>query len=114
MKTFDEFTETCDSTWRGCPLGINEIPFLTLAINGEAGELAEHVKKMYRDDGIPAMGPSYARREAMLKELGDILFYLDRAARSLDSSLQTVAEINAAKLADRHQRGVIGGEGDNR
>lgn len=48
------------------------------------------------------------------KELGDVLWYLTASARELGYSLQDVAEINAVKLLDRKNRGVIQGNGDTR
>lgn len=112
--TFEKFSKACDRTWHGTPPSMGEgqeLSFLGLAINGEAGELAEHIKKLYRDDnGI--LTPE--RRQLLLKELGDKLFYMDRAAKFLGSSLDEVAEINVEKLADRTRRGVRGGSGDNR
>ncbi len=92
----------------------DEILFLALAINGEAGELAEHVKKLYRDGDYPNVQLSAERRRSMLKELGDKMYYIDRAAKFLGSSLEEVAGMNIKKLADRKARGVMGGVGDER
>jgi len=82
-----------------------------LGLVGESGELADKYKKIIRDKGS-VIGP--ADREELLKELGDVLWYVATLARYLDSSLDDVASQNVAKLSDRQQRNLIKGEGDNR
>lgn len=112
--TYEKFTVACDRTWSGTPDSMGEdqeLSFLAIAINGEAGEFAEHVKKLYRDDN-GVLTPE--RRKLILKELGDIHYYSDRAAQFLDSSMGEVAQMNVDKLKDRVRRGVKGGSGDNR
>lgn len=84
-------------------------PALKLA--GEAGEVAEKIGKMYRDDaGILTA----ERRLALLDELGDPLWYITEIAHRLGFSLEDVARRNNEKLADREERGVIKGDGDKR
>ena len=85
--------------------------YTTLGLSGESGELAEKAKKMLRDDnGIL----TDTRRNAMKKELGDVLWYVASLATELNASLQEIAEMNINKLTSRKQRGVIQGSGDNR
>lgn len=85
-------------------------PFLlALGLAGEAGEVAEKIKKFYRDDL-----PYEESREAIKKELGDTLWYLGQVARNWGFALSEVAKGNLAKLEDRRARGVISGQGDNR
>jgi hypothetical protein len=43
-----------------------------------------------------------------------VLWYLSRASAELGYTLEEIASYNAEKLRDRHARGVIGGNGDNR
>ena len=50
----------------------------------------------------------------MIKEIGDVLWYIASIAVDLDSSLEEVAEVNVSKLASRAERGVIHGSGDDR
>ena len=82
-----------------------------LGVTGEAGELADKIKKVYRDkNGIFKQED----RNEIMKELGDILWYVTRLGATLGFSLEEIAAANMAKLADRAKRGVIGGSGDNR
>jgi NTP pyrophosphatase (non-canonical NTP hydrolase) len=91
--------------------GINGLAYAALGLNGEAGEVAEKVKKALRDDhGII----SEERRIGLKKELGDVLWYLAQACTELGLHLEDVAEANLAKLADRDARGVRSGSGDDR
>tara|TARA_B110000444_G_scaffold239977_1_gene254921 strand:- start:206 stop:586 length:381 start_codon:yes stop_codon:yes gene_type:complete len=79
----------------------------TLGLVGEAGELAEKLKKSIRDYSL-------FDKEGSLKELGDVLFYVAALANFYGGSLQTIAEMNIKKLDDRQLRGVLQGSGDNR
>lgn len=85
--------------------------FPTLGLAGEAGEVAEKVKKLWRVD-FP--NPSEGDRKALAKELGDVLWYLAQLATELRISLADVARLNLAKIAARKEKGAIYGEGDNR
>lgn len=110
MLYFTDFQAHVIDHWQGSPVP-QEKMFLALAIAGETGELCEHIKKMHRDDrGFL----TEERRITMLKELGDVLFYITELANVLGSSLSEVAEINKQKLDDRRARGVVGGSGDDR
>lgn len=82
-----------------------------LGLAGEAGEVCEHIKKAVRDDGGRL---SDERRQALRKELGDVLWYVAALASELDLQMGDIARANVDKLADRHERGVIQGEGDER
>jgi len=88
--------------------GVN---YCVLGLVGEAGELANKLKKVHRDD----QGYLYKETsDALIDELGDVLWYVDRLAAELGSSLAEVALRNIEKLHDRKDRGEIGGSGDNR
>lgn len=92
-----------DKIWHG-------VVYTALKQCGEAGEFAEHVGKAIRDDGHITQ----ERCSAMLKELGDVLWYVAENATNLGVSLDDVAHQNLAKLRDRQERGVLKGSGDNR
>jgi NTP pyrophosphatase (non-canonical NTP hydrolase) len=78
---------------------------------GEAGEVAEKIKKIMRDsDGII----TDATRAALIDELGDILWYISACAQELDIPLGAIAQRNIVKLQIRLQRNKLQGSGDNR
>jgi NTP pyrophosphatase (non-canonical NTP hydrolase) len=82
-----------------------------LGLAGEAGEVAEHAKKAIRDDGGAV---TQQRREAMSKELGDVLWYVAQLATELELELEEIASANLEKLLSRQRRGVLSGSGDER
>ena len=89
----------------------DDITYNALGITGEAGEIADHVKKMLRDDdGV--LTPE--RREILKKECGDVLWYVANMARRLGVTLDEVGEANIKKIQDRKNRGVQHGSGNNR
>lgn len=83
----------------------------TLGLVGEAGEVAEKIKKLFRNDNGVLTD---THREELKKELGDVLWYLAALSRELGFTLDDVAEANIAKLRSRAERGVIKSSGDNR
>src|SRR5690348_13315507 len=89
----------------------DEIFHLLLALCGESGEIAEKAKKIIRDKGSDF---SEWDRDDIVKELGDVLWYVAVIANYFDISMGEVGEKNIAKLADRLQRDMIRGSGDNR
>ncbi len=92
---------------------VTEMAFLAkvLGLVGESGEFAEKIKKIIRNnDGIM----SENERVEILKELGDVLWYIASLSSYLGSDLESVAQNNLDKLADREKRDVIKSEGDNR
>ena len=86
-------------------------PYPALGLVGEAGEVADKLKKVIRDnDGVL----TDTVRDAVAKELGDVMWYVAVLAYELDYDLNTIAQNNLDKLASRQQRGVLSGSGDNR
>ena len=85
--------------------------YVALGLAGEAGEIANKVKKVLRDNN-GVLTPEKAAE--LSKELGDSCWYLAATARELGRTLNEVAHENVAKLTDRKERGVIKGDGDNR
>ncbi|MGB1416827.1 MAG: nucleoside triphosphate pyrophosphohydrolase family protein [Synechococcus sp.] len=91
-------------------IGRNPI-YPTLGLTGEAGEVADKVKKVLRDgDGVF----DAETREAIKLELGDVLWYVAQLALELGYDLDQVAAANLDKLASRASRGQIAGSGDHR
>lgn len=109
----------------GTPMGL---AYVALKMNGEAGEFAEHLGKAMRDESYGqeetvcqdfdlqqrAYYPTADRHALLVKEVGDVLWYLAAACRELNITLEDAAQINLAKLADRQTRNALNGAGDNR
>lgn len=88
-----------------------ELAYCTGKLNGEAGEAAEIVFKAFRgNQGVLTQ----EHREALIKELGDIMWYVSEMASLIGISLERVAGLNIQKLIDRQSRDVLHGYGDNR
>lgn len=78
---------------------------------GESGEVAEKFKKLIRDKQGKI---SEEDKQEILKELGDILWYINAVSNLLGSSLEEVAQKNLDKVLSRKARGQTQGSGDNR
>ena len=91
-------------------VGCNLI-YPTLGLTGEAGEVADKVKKVIRDRGGVFDADT---RDAIKLELGDVLWYVAQLASELGYDLNEVADANLQKLSSRAARGRIGGSGDQR
>ncbi len=91
-------------------VGRNPI-YPTLGLSGEAGEVADKVKKVIRDRGGVF---DQDAREGIKLELGDVLWYLAQLSSELGYSLSEIADSNLEKLSSRALRGKISGDGDNR
>ncbi len=91
-------------------LGGNPI-YPTLGLVGEAGEVADKVKKILRDNDAKFDQES---KDAIKFELGDVLWYISQLASELGYELEDIANCNLRKLNDRKIRGRISGSGDNR
>lgn len=78
----------------------SELRYLALGLAGEAGEVANNVKKIYRDDRSLL---TIDRRRQVEEELGDVLWYVAVLAKEINADLGTVAEGNLAKLQRRYE-----------
>ena len=78
---------------------------------GEAGEVADKVKKVIRDNNSEFTSETKAE---IAKEIGDVLWYCATLSKDLGYTLDEIAEINYQKLHSRQLRGKLGGNGDNR
>lgn len=82
-----------------------------LGLAEEAGEVAGKFAKAVRDN---AGVIDEKRKQEIVKELGDVLWFVTELCTSLGVTLEDVAQRNLDKLASRKERGVIHGSGDNR
>ncbi len=85
--------------------------YYVLGIAGETGELVEKIKKHFRDDRGQLTAE---KKQEIIKEMGDCLWYHARLADSMNIDFNHVAEKNIEKLLDRQNRNKLHGDGDNR
>lgn len=97
---------------------IEAATYIAISLSGEVGEIAEILKKQIRDR---ALRPAHKineldelQRQNLVKELGDVCWYIVRFAHELGLDFSTILQMNQAKLEDRIARGVQGGSGNNR
>lgn len=107
---FDEYQRKARST-AVYPNLNNNLSYPTLGLCGEAGEVAEKVKKIERDQGGIW---SNKNREDIKLELSDVLWYIANLACEIDVTLEDIAISNIRKLESRQKRGKLKGSGDNR
>ena len=87
------------------------IIYPTLGLTGEAGEVADKVKKVIRDGNDDFTDE---RKKQIALELGDVMWYAATLAHDLGYTLEEVCQMNLDKLASRMQRDKIHGSGDER
>lgn len=87
------------------------IIYPALGMCGEAGEVADKVKKVIRDNNQDF---TEEKKMDIALEVGDVLWYCATMAHDLGFSLEQIAQLNIHKLASRQKRGKLGGSGDNR
>jgi len=111
---FDEYQENCKLTDVGTSTQDCLKPgwmYYVLGIAGESGEIAEKIKKLFRDkQGV--IDEEFL--DMITKEIGDVLWYMARLADQFDISFSHIARENTRKLLDRMERGKIHGDGDCR
>lgn len=113
MTTFSEYQEATRETAIYPEAGTGSglaMAYVGLGL-GETGEIQNNIKKIIRDDdGV--VTPE--RKKSLLKEAGDVMWYLARLADELQVTLEDIAEMNLEKLSSRMERGQIKGSGDDR
>jgi len=107
---FQAYQQCSRATARYPEAGANPI-YPTLGLCGEAGEVADKVKKVLRDQE-GRFSPEVVA--ALQLELGDVLWYVAQLATELGLELDQIAQANLDKLASRAARNVIAGSGDTR
>lgn len=110
MFNVDEYQDFCDSTAIFPYVQDNHTivaaMYCALGLVGEAGEVAEKVKKWHRDGVVD--------KQALVKEMGDVTWYLAELCSTMDIPFHLVFQVNMEKLQSRKERGQLGGNGDNR
>ena len=87
------------------------LAYVVMGLVGEAGEVANKVKKIIRDnDGVI----TDEKKHELIDELGDVFWYLAQCAEKLDTDLSTIATQNLNKLAERKKKNTLQGSGDGR
>ena len=113
---WDGYSKAVQET-RDCP---HELTYSALGIAGEVGEVCDKLKKYWRDriwldtDHFSFSNMRKEDKDGIIKELGDVLWYINDLALGLGSSLYEVAMTNIRKVHNRAQNGTIHGSGDNR
>ena len=87
------------------------VTYCTLGLASESAEICGKLKKIMRDNNS-IMTPE--RKQAIVAELGDVMWYVSELCTSLGVSMEEVAQSNLEKLKDRQERNVIQGDGDDR
>lgn len=110
--TFGEYQQAAMRTAAQYPEQEKTLLVRALGLCGEAGEVAEVVKKCVGHGHTLDSGK-------VAKELGDVLWYVATLAAALDIPLDSIAAANVAKLRARYPEGfetvrsVERGAGDN-
>lgn len=108
--TLDDYQQNAGRTAvypKGGPLGSSGVVYTALGLTGEAGEVANQVKKILRDD-FGALLPE--RRAKLIDEVGDVLWYAAQLASELGISLAELAQRNLDKLSQRQKDGQLKGD----
>ena len=113
---FNEYQKAAATTAvypdQNSPLGMI---YVGLKLSGEAGEVSDKIGKLIRDKGLLQGVPlTPADRIALMKEGGDVLWYLARLASELGCNLDDMARMNLDKLLTRKLHGTLQGSGDDR
>jgi NTP pyrophosphatase (non-canonical NTP hydrolase) len=87
------------------------IIYPTLGLTGEAGEVANKVKKIIRD-GTNKNNENLVQE--ISAEIGDCLWYISVLADDIGVKLSDIANSNLEKLENRKKKGTIHGSGDDR
>ncbi len=107
---FDDYQKFTKKTAIYPLIGKNFV-YPTLGLAGEAGEIVEKVKKIFRDKEGKV---SKETKEEIAKEIGDVLWYISQLSAEFGLSLNYIAEMNISKLKSRTKRKKLHGDGDNR
>jgi NTP pyrophosphatase (non-canonical NTP hydrolase) len=88
------------------------IIYPTIGLAGECGEVCEKIKKQIRDKNSDFLNEVF--KKDIIKELGDVLWYVAILASDLNITMEEIAYTNILKLNERKNNNKINGNGDNR
>jgi len=107
LEQYEEFMQTS----KHYPVDKLPITYPALGLNGEAGEVAEKVKKCWRDNkGVF----TDEINKAILKELADVLWYIWACADDMGYTLDDVLLTSIQKVKERNETNTVHGSGDDR
>lgn len=109
--TFDEYQAKAQKTALLSGDFTTDLSHYVLGTVGEAGEVAEKLKKIIRDKNGAITNED---KETFKKEIGDVLWYLAGLSHHLGYSFDEVAQANIDKVLSRQRRGTLHGSGDDR
>jgi len=89
----------------------HRILYPALGMAGEAGEVANKVKKIIRD-GTENLPEDW--KDQLASEIGDVLWYCAALSNDIGIPLALIAAQNRDKLLARKQKGTLQGSGDTR
>lgn len=98
--TLSEYREVVEGS--EVPTNGDVLSYMALGVAGEAGEVADTVKKLRRRENPPGDFTVENDAAVVAEELGDLLWYVDRLANELDLSMGEVLAMNAEKIERRH------------
>ena len=99
FSTFEEYDELAMRTAHHPTGSPKALLYCGCALAGEAGEVANEIKKVIRDDhGVLTDD----RRTRLISEIGDVLWYLNSLSNEIGTTLENCAMLNIAKLEERH------------
>lgn len=111
---FNEYQRECRKTDLGTSAQDCLNPgwlYYVLGIAGESGEMVEKIKKLFRDKG-GVIDNEF--RVAVIKEMGDVQWYMARLADQFDIDFEVIFRTNIKKLLSRQGRNKLHGDGDDR
>ena len=107
LKEYEDFMQTS----KVYPVDKLPITYPALGLNGEAGEVAEKVKKCWRDNDGVFDGNI---KRSILKELADTLWYIWACADDMGYTLEDVLQTGITKVKERKETNTVHGDGDDR
>ena len=92
MDTLEKYTKFQKSTEIKNEFSLQ---YMAIGLGGEIGEVLNEIKKLERDDNKVL---SNVRREKIITELGDVMWYLTGICNRLNCSIEDVLKNNIEKL----------------